>query len=109
LSSSWYPVIPATPHTAISGRSRHAGLRTPSAGRLTPSAGLRTRSSAPASASAASAAEATTSRATASPAAPSPATATVIAGNALAHSTTVPVAARFASLLMKPSLDPAIT
>ncbi len=50
----------------------------------------------------ASAAEATTSRATASPAGPSPPTATVIAGNALAHSTTVPAAARLASLLMNP-------
>jgi hypothetical protein len=99
LSSSWYPVIPASPHTAISGRSRRAGLRTASAGPRIPSAGLRTRSSAAASASAA---EATASRATASPAGPSPATATVMAGNALAHSTTVPAAARFASLLMEP-------
>jgi len=70
---------------AISGRSRRAGLRTRSAGQ-------RTRS---ASAASASAAEATASRATASPAGPSPATATVMAGNALAHSTTVPAAASF--------------
>ena len=77
LSSSWYPVIPASPHTAISGRSRPAGLRTPTSG-----------------AASASAAEATTSRATASPAGPSPPTATVMAGNALAHSTTVPAAAK---------------
>ena len=85
LSSNWYPVIPASPHTAISGRSRRAGLRTRNAGQ-------RTRS---ASVASASAAEATASRATASPAGPSPATATVMAGNALAHSTTVPAAARF--------------
>jgi hypothetical protein len=78
LSSSWYPVIPASPHTAISGRSLRVGLRTPKNG-----------------AASASAAEATASRATASPAGPSPATATVMAGNALAHSMTVPAAASF--------------
>jgi hypothetical protein len=78
LSSSWYPVIPASPHTAISGRSRRAGVRTPSSG-----------------AASASAADATASRSTASPAGPSPATATLMAGNALAHSTTVPAAASF--------------
>ena len=83
--------MPASPHTAISGRSLGVGLRTPRSG-----------------AASASAAEATASRATASPAGPSPATATVMAGNALAHSTTVPAAARFASLLMDPSLEPGL-
>jgi hypothetical protein len=82
LSSSWYPVIPASPHSAISGRSRRLGRRTPISG-----------------ASAASAADATASRATASPAGPSPRTATVMAGNALAHSSTVPAAARLAGLV----------
>ena len=76
LSSSWYPVIPASPHSAISGRSPSLGLRTPISG-----------------ATSASAADATPSRATASPAGPSGPTATVIAGNALAHSSTVPAAA----------------
>ena len=51
---------------------------------------------------AASAADAMTSRATASPAGPSPRSATAMAGNALAHSSTVPEAASFA--LMTPSL-----
>jgi hypothetical protein len=78
-SSSWYPVIPASPHTAISGRSRPRGRRTPSTGATTPSA-----------------ADATTSRTTASPPGPSPRTATAIAGNALAHNSTVPAAASFA-------------
>jgi len=99
LSSSWYPVIPASPHTAISGRSRRAGLRTRSADPRIPSSGA-------ASASIPSAAEATASRATASPAGPSPATATVMAGNALAHSTTVPAAASF--LISLASASPAI-
>jgi hypothetical protein len=83
LSSSWYPVIPASPHSAISGRSLARGLRTPSSG-----------------AASASTADATASRATASPAGPSPRTATVMAGKALAHSSTVPAAARFANFLM---------
>ena len=82
LSSSWYPVIPASPHSAISGRSPSLGRRTPISG-----------------AASASAADATASRATASPAGPSPRTATVMAGNALAHSSTVPAAA---SLLIQP-------
>ena len=86
LSSSWYPVIPASPHSAISGRSRSLGRRTPSTG-----------------AAAASAADATASRATARPAGPSPRTATVMAGNALAHSSTVPAAAKLAGLLV---IDP---
>lgn len=85
LSSSWYPVIPASPHSAISGRSRSRGRRTP---RNT--------------ATSASAADAMTSRATASPAGPSPRSATAMAGNALAHSRTVPPAASFA--FMQPSL-----
>ena len=85
LSSSWYPVMPASPHSAISGRSRTRGHRTPRKG-----------------ATAASAADATVSRATASPAGPSPRTATAMAGNALAHSRTVPAAASFA--FMPPSL-----
>jgi hypothetical protein len=99
LSSSWYPVIPASPHTAISSRSRRAGLRTRSADPRTPSSGA-------ASASIPSAAAATASRATASPAGPSPATATVMAGNALAHSMTVPAAASF--LISLASASPAI-
>jgi hypothetical protein len=99
LSSNWYPVIPASPHTAISGRSRRAGLRTRSADPRPPSSGA-------ASASIPSTAEATASRATASPAGPSPATATVMAGNALAHSTTVPAAASF--LMYLASAAPAI-
>jgi len=90
LSSSWYPVMPASPHSAISGRSPSLGRRTPSlAFPRPPSHG----------AASASAADATASRATASPAGPSPRTATVMAGNALAHSSTVPAAA---SLLMPP-------
>ncbi len=76
------PVIPASPHSAISGRSLARGLRTPSSG-----------------AASASASDATASRATASPAGPSPRTATVMAGKALAQSSTVPAAARFAELL----------
>jgi hypothetical protein len=76
LSSSWYPVIPASPQSAISGRSRARGLRTPSSG-----------------ATSSSATDATVSRATASPAGPSVRTATVMAGKALAHSSTVPAAA----------------
>jgi hypothetical protein len=99
LSSSWYPVIPASPHTAISSRSRRAALRTRSADPRTPSSGA-------ASASIPSAAAATASRATASPAGPSPATATVMAGNALAHSMTVPAAASF--LISLASASPAI-
>ena len=90
LSSSWYPVIPASPHSAISGRSRGLGRRTPSHG-----------------ATAASAADATASRATASPAGPSPRTATVMAGNALAHSSTVPAAARVAGLVFISPVSPA--
>jgi len=82
LSSNWYPVIPASPHSAISGRSPSLGRRTPIRGAAT-----------------ASAADATASRATASPAGPNPRTATVMAGNALAHSNTVPAAA---SLLIPP-------
>ena len=82
LSSSWYPVIPASPHSAISGRSRGLGRRTPIRGAAT-----------------ASAADATASRATARPAGPSPRTATVMAGNALAHSSTVPAAANVAGLV----------
>ena len=82
LSSNWYPVIPASPHSAINGRSRGLGRRTPISG-----------------AASASAADATASRATASPAGPNPRTATVMAGNALAHSNTVPAAA---SLLIPP-------
>jgi hypothetical protein len=89
LSSSWYPVMPASPHTAISGRSRRRGLRTPISG-----------------AASASAADATASRATARPAGSSPRTATVMAGKALAHSSTVPAAAKLADFLMKPSLVP---
>jgi hypothetical protein len=77
LSSSWYPVIPASPHSAISGRSLARGLRTPISG-----------------AASASAADATASRATASPAGPSLGTATAMAGKALAHSSTVPAVAR---------------
>jgi len=38
LSSSWYPVMPASPHSAISGRSRAAGLRTPMTGAASASA-----------------------------------------------------------------------
>jgi hypothetical protein len=38
------------------------------------------------------------------PAGPKPRTATVMAGKALAHSSTVPAAARWADLLMEPSL-----
>jgi len=91
LSSSWYPVIPASPHSAISGRSRLRGRRTPSSG-----------------AASASAPDATASRATASPAGPSPRTATEMAGKALAHSSTVPAAARFADFLMPPSLVAAV-
>ncbi len=87
LSSSWYPVIPASPHSAISGRSAGRGRRTSSSG-----------------AASASAADATASRATARPAGPSPRTATVMAGKALAHSSTVPAAARFADFRMEPSL-----
>jgi DNA-binding transcriptional LysR family regulator len=34
FSSSWYPVIPARPHSAISGTSRIRGLRTPRNGEL---------------------------------------------------------------------------
>ena len=83
LSSSWYPVIPASPHSAISGRSPSLGRRTPIRGAAT-----------------ASAAEATASRATARPAGPSPRTATVMAGNALAHSSTVPAAANVAGLVL---------
>ena len=90
LSSSWYPVIPASPHSAISGRSRGLGRRTPSHG-----------------AASASAADATASRATASPAGPSPRTATVMAGNALAHSSTVPAAARVADLVFMDPVSPA--
>jgi len=90
LSSSWYPVIPASPHSAINGRSPSLGRRTPSpAFPRPPSHG----------AASASAADATASRATASPAGPNPRTATVMAGNALAHSSTVPAAA---SLLIPP-------
>jgi len=85
LSSSWYPVMPASPHSAISGRSLARGMRTPSSG-----------------AASASTADATASRATASPAGPRPRSATVMAGKALAHSSTVPAAARLANLLMKP-------
>ncbi len=89
LSSSWYPVIPASPHSAISGRSPSLGGRTPISG-----------------AASASAADATASRATASPAGPSPRTATVMAGNALAHSSTVPVAARVADLVFMYPVSP---
>src|SRR5580658_9929382 len=71
--------MPASPHSAISGRSRARGRRTPSNG-----------------ATAASAADAMTSRTTARPAGPSPRTATAMAGNALAHSSTVPAAANLA-------------
>jgi hypothetical protein len=87
LSSSWYPVMPASPHSAISGRSLALGRRTPRSG-----------------AASTSAADATASRATASPAGPKPRTATVMAGKALAHSSTVPAAARWADLLMEPIL-----
>ena len=80
LSSSWYAVIPASPHNPIRGRSRARGRRTPANG-----------------AASASATEATPSRATDNPAGPRPATATEIAGNALAHSTTVPAAAHAAA------------
>ncbi len=80
LSSSWYAVIPASPHNPISGRSRARGRRTPANG-----------------AASASATEATPSRATDNPAGPRPATATEIAGNALAHSPTVPAAAHAAA------------
>ena len=90
LSSSWYPVIPASPHSAISGRSLSLGRRTPSHG-----------------AASASAADATASRATASPAGPSPCTATVMAGNALAHSSTVPAAASVADLVFMDPVSPA--
>jgi hypothetical protein len=76
LSSSWYPVIPASPHSAISGRSLALGLRTPISG-----------------AASASASAATASRATASPAGPRRGTATAMAGKALAQSSTVPAAA----------------
>ena len=79
LSSNWYPVMPASPHSAISGRSARRGRRTPRNG-----------------VTAASAADAMTNRATASPAGPSPRSATAMAGNALAHSSTVPAAASFA-------------
>ena len=89
LSSSWYPVIPASPHSAISGRSRGLGRRTPSTGATT-----------------ASAADATASRATARPAGPSPRTATVMAGNALAHSSTVPAAAKVAGLVFMVPVSP---
>ena len=89
LSSSWYPVIPASPHSAISGRSLSLGRRTPSHG-----------------AASASAADATASRATARPAGPSPRTATVMAGNALAHSSTVPAAARAAGLVFMIPVSP---
>ena len=86
LSSNWYPVIPASPHSAISGRSPRLGLRTPIRG-----------------AASASTADATASRATARPAGPSPRTATVMAGKALAQSSTVPAAAKLANLVfMKP-------
>jgi hypothetical protein len=80
LSSSWYAVIPASPHNPIRGRSRARGRRTPANG-----------------AASASATEATPKRATDNPAGPRPATATEIAGNALAHSTTVPAAAHAAA------------
>lgn len=90
LSSSWYPVIPASPHSAISGRSRSLGRRTPIQGATT-----------------ASAADATASRATARPAGPSPRTATVMAGNALAHSSTVPAAAKAAGLVFMVLVSPA--
>ena len=89
LSSNWYPVIPASPHSAISGRSRGLGRRTPSTGATT-----------------ASAADATASRATARPAGPSPRTATVMAGNALAHSSTVPAAAKVAGLVFMVPVSP---
>ena len=89
LSSSWYPVIPASPHSAISGRSPSLGRRTPIRGAAT-----------------ASAAEATASRATARPAGPSPRTATVMAGNALAHSSTVPAAANVAGLAFMVPVSP---
>jgi hypothetical protein len=82
LSRSWYPVIPASPHSAISGRSPSLGLRTPISGAIS-----------------ASAADATPSRATARPAGPSGPTATVMAGKALAHSRTVAAAAGPASPL----------
>ena len=91
LSSSWYPVIPASPHSPINGKSRGLGRRTPSrpAFPRPPIHGAAT----------ASAADATASRATARPAGPSPRTATVMAGNALAHSSTVPAAAKAAGLV----------
>ena len=89
LSSSWYPVIPASPHSAISGRSPSLGRRTPISG-----------------AASASAADATASRATARPAGPSPRTATVMAGNALAHSSTVPAAAKAAGLVVMIPVSP---
>jgi hypothetical protein len=38
LSSSWYPVIPASPHSAISGRSPRLGRRTPIHGAASASA-----------------------------------------------------------------------
>ena len=77
LSSSWYPVIrPARTARSAAG-PRSLGRRTPISG-----------------AASASAADATASRATARPAGPSPRTATVMAGNALAHSSTVPAAAK---------------
>ena len=79
LSSSWYAVIPASPQAAMSGRSRLRGRRTPRNGAAT-----------------ASATDATASRATDSPTGPSRGTATEMAGKALAHSTTVPAAARLA-------------
>ena len=90
LSSSWYPVIPASPHSAISGRSRGLGRRTPSLAFPRPPSHGAAR---------ASTADATASRATARPAGPSPRTATVMAGKALAHSSTVPAAARVADLV----------
>jgi hypothetical protein len=99
LSSSWYPVIPASPHSAISGRS-------PSLGRRTPISPAFPRPPIHGAASA-SAADATASRATASPAGPSPRTATVMAGNALAHSSTVPAAARVADLVLMDPVSPA--
>ena len=89
LSSNWYPVIPASPHSAISGRSLRLGRRTPIRGATT-----------------ASAADATASRATARPAGPSPRTATAMAGNALAHSSTVPAAAKAAGLVFMIPVSP---
>ena len=91
LSSNWYPVIPASPHSAISGRSPSSGRRTPIHG-----------------AASASAADATASRATARPAGPSPRTATVMAGNALAHSSTVPAAAKAAGLVFMIPVSPGL-